>query len=331
MKKLIALLLALIMALSLCACGGNAGSTGDAENSTTIQESKSDESSRIELKGTFILEPSEQLDLSGEGLDPVQRYLVIVYDVLSSDSENETLSGRNDSVTVTMNDTNTYDQLSKYDGKVLRGFRENCGYAISTSYETLWGGSDPVRMIAAFAINGNDIKNDCTAKFEFQLSNNLKASIDVVGTDIQTINWLDGIFAVEENPDAYQVAHLVKNRAEICKGTLELGAQENRNGKFTSAKLRFTVCGVLWQEIEEIGGYSCGGTTTLTPELPAFNIESVRLYYPEIADKIEIIQTNIAFLNEELEKDKPDYDKTNSAYFLADDTLGEIIDYFESN
>ena len=146
---MLALLMTAAMTLALCACG-----SGEAPTATTPEEDPA-----IEVKGCFLLEPSDELDLSADGLASVQRYFLVVYDVENDNDANEELSTFGESVTVTFNDANTYEQLYTSDGNVLKAFRANCGYAVSTGYGTLWGGSDPVRMVAAFAINGNDVKD----------------------------------------------------------------------------------------------------------------------------------------------------------------------------
>ena len=66
MKKRAAIFLLFAMLL-LSACGG-----GTDSNASKTQ---------IDVKGVFLLEPSDQLNLSAEGLDTVQRYLFAVYDV----------------------------------------------------------------------------------------------------------------------------------------------------------------------------------------------------------------------------------------------------------
>lgn len=112
MKKRAAIFLLFAMLL-LSACGGgtdsNAGKT------------------QIDVKGVFLLEPSDQLNLSAEGLDTVQRYLFAVYDVDNSGNDsNVEVSGFSDAVEVTLNDTNTYEQCSG--STLIRNFIDNSGY-----------------------------------------------------------------------------------------------------------------------------------------------------------------------------------------------------------
>ena len=211
MKKSAAIFLLFAMLL-LSACGG-----GTDSNASKTQ---------IDVKGVFLLEPSDQLNLSAEGLDTVQRYLFAVYDVDNSENDsNVDLSGFSDAVEVTLNDTNTYEQCSG--STLIRNFIDNSGYTTPGERGTLWGGSEPVRMISAFAVNQNDMKDGCTAKLNFNLSLNaqLRYTAEVAGTDIQTIAWPDGVFAVEDDPDAWQLVHSVKIRAQICKNSLEAASR----------------------------------------------------------------------------------------------------------
>lgn len=203
MKRITALLLSLTMVLSLCACGGE---------SNEVDSSKA----KIDVKGTFLLEPSDELDFSDEGLDPVQRYLIVIYDIDNSKNDsNLELSLFDHAIKITLNGTNSYTQ-SDGCGKAMNAFVENSGYYTSRDYGTLWGGSDPVRMIAPFAINKNDIKEDWSAKISFDLASSLSTTVDIAGTDIQTIGLFDEVFSVEDDPDTYQLIHSIKRRVETC-------------------------------------------------------------------------------------------------------------------
>ncbi len=111
MKKSAAIFLLFAMLL-LSACGG-----GTDSNASKTQ---------IDVKGVFLLEPSDQLNLSAEGLDTVQRYLFAVYDVDNSGNDsNVEVSGFSDAVEVTLNDTNTYEQCSG--STLIRNFIDNSG------------------------------------------------------------------------------------------------------------------------------------------------------------------------------------------------------------
>ena len=308
MKRITALLLALVMCFALCACGG----TG---------ESKQDS---IDLKGAFLLNPADELALSLDGLDAVQRYFLVVFDVTNNSDANEEISARSDSIELTMNKNNTYAQVYYKSGTRLQSFLENCGYVVSTDYGTLWGGSETVRMCAAFAINGNDIKDDCTAELNFQLSDGIKASFDLNGDDIQTIDLFDGIFAVEENADAYQLTHSIKVRAQLCKTSLETASQAEHNGNTDLRVIQLALCGTLFSE-ETTWGVSCDGLT-MSDELPKLSLETIRLTSPDVADEIETVNSNIAIMIEELDKDSPDYDAVNTAQRAAYDMLSKMVE-----
>lgn len=319
MKKRLSLILMFTMFTFLCACGNSSNITNSHELNET---------SGIEVKGLFSLDPAEELDLSAEGLDPAQRYLLLVYDVVNNSDRNEELSGFADSITLTMNNTNSYEQLFSSEGMVLKSFRENCGYSVSTSYGTLWGGSEAIRMIAAFAVNKNDIKDDCIAEIDFQLSDNIKGNATITMADIQTINLLDGVFVVEDDPEMYQVAHSIKNRAQICKTALETASQAEHNGDTLIRNTQLAVCGTLFSE-NTTWGVSCGGTI-VSEDLPVFQMESVSRYWPEVVDKITTVSECIETMISELEMENPNYDSVNHAQRLAYNTLTEIIDYFDA-
>lgn len=310
-RKGLCMALSVLFILTLTACG----KTGETQQSIASKDS-------INVQGAFILNPADNLDLSADGLDAVQHYLLVVFDVTNNSDANEDISSRNDSIKLTMNKTNVYEQLSANSGVRLRSFLENCGYTVSTNYGTLWGGSETVRMCAAFAINGNDIKDSCTAVLDFHLSDHINASVDLTADDIQPISLFDGVFAVEENADAYQLAHSVKVRAQLCKTALETASQAEHNGNTDLQTVQLVLCSALFSE-ETTWGVSCDGLTE-SDELPQFSLEAVRFVAPDDADAVEAISSNIAIMIEELDKDAPDYDAVNSAQRTAYDALTKM-------
>lgn len=315
MKKRLSLILMFTLFTFLCACGNSS--------------SEPNETSGIEIKGVFFLDPAEELDLSTEELSPTQRYLLLVYDVVNNSDRNEELSGFADSITLTMNNTNSYEQLFSSEGMALKSFRENCGYSVSTSYGTLWGGSGTVRMIAAFAVNKNDIKDDCVVEIDFQLSDNIKGNTTIMAADIQTINLLDDVFTVEDDPEMYQIAHSIKNRAQICKTALETASQAEHNGDTMIRNTQLALCGTLFSEATT-WGVSCG-SAIVSEDLPVFQMEAISRYWPEGVDKITTVSECIEVMISELNVEKPDYDNINTAQRLAYNTLIEIIDHFGTN
>ena len=184
-------------------------------------------------------------------------------------------------------------------------------------------------MIAAFAVNENDIKDDCTVEINFQLSNNIKGNTTITAADIQTINLLDGVFAVEDDPEMYQIAHSIKNRAQICKTALETASQAEHNGDTLNRNTQLALCGALFSE-DTTWGVSCG-SAIVSEDLPVFQKESVSRYWPEVVDKITTVSECIEVMISELDMETPDYDNVNSAQRLAYNTLTEIIDYFDAD
>lgn len=341
MKKLIALVLAITVLMSFCACGEKENkeinnSNEEVAETTEVNKGETvpvEEISPITVKGTFLLEPSENMDMSKEGLEAVQRYFLVVFDMESGES-NQELYMNEESLRATFNGINIYKQLTQYDFEfesVLKSFLPNCGYTHSDGSLTIWSGEAPTRMVSIFTINKNDMKEDCTVQLQFDFSDSVKSTVELTKNDIKTINWLDGIFAVEDDPDAYQVAHSVKNRAEQCKYQIETASQENHNGDASLVSVRWNTCAGLLYEGEELGGVSCGGVPYLTKELPSFNLESVRLYYPEIAEKLQTVKDSVQIMIDEWAKEEPDYDNLNTAQRTAYDTLNEILDYFDAS
>ena len=144
------------------------------------------------------------------------------------------------------------------------------------------------------------------------------------GDDIQTIDLFDGIFAVEENADAYQLTHSIKVRAQLCKTSLETASQAEHNGNTDLRVIQLALCGTLLSE-ETTWGVSCDGLT-MSDELPKLSLETIRLTSPDVADEIETVNSNIAIMIEELDKDSPDYDAVNTAQRAAYDMLSKMVE-----
>ncbi len=262
--------------------------------------------------------------MSAEGLDAVQRYLFAVYDVDNSGNDsNVELSGFSDAVQVTLNDTNTYEQCSG--GTLIHNFIGNSGYTTPGERGTLWGGSEPVRMISAFAVNQNDMKDGCTAKLDFNLSQDaqLRYTAEVAGTDIQTIAWPDGVFAVEDDPDAWQLVHSVKIRAQICKNSLEAASRAEQNRDTGTRDLNLTICKSMLED--NLWGVSCVADNKVTAELPVFSLETIQRCEPELAEQVSTVRDAVETMRSELGKSSPDYDAVNSAQRTAYSTLNAML------
>ena len=290
MKKSAAIFLLFAMLL-LSACGG-----GTDSNASKTQ---------IDVKGVFLLEPSDQLNLSAEGLDTVQRYLFAVYDVDNSGNDsNVEVSGFSDAVEVTLNDTNTYEQCSG--STLIRNFIDNSGYTTPGECGTLWGGSEPVRMISAFAVNQNDMKDGCTAKLNFNLSLNAQLR-----------------YTVEDDPDAWQLVHSVKIRAQICKNSLEAASRAEQNRDTDTRDLNLTICKSVLED--NLWGVSCVADNSVTTELPVFSLATIQGCEPELAEQVSTVRDAVETMRSELAKSSPDYDAVNSAQRTAYSTLNAML------
>ena len=292
MKQRAAIFLLFAMLL-LSACGG-----GTDSNASKTQ---------IDVKGVFLLEPSDQLNLSAEGLDTVQRYLFAVYDVDNSGNDsNVELSGFSDAVEVTLNDTNTYEQCSG--STLIRNFIDNSGYTTPGECGTLWGGSEPVRMISAFAVNQNDMKDGCTAKLNFNLSLNAQLRYTA---------------EVEDDPDAWQLVHSVKIRAQICKNSLEAASRAEQNRDTDTRDLNLTICKSVLED--NLWGVSCVADNSVTTELPVFSLATIQGCEPELAEQVSTVRDAVETMRSELAKSSPDYDAVNSAQRTAYSTLNAML------
>lgn len=64
----------------------------------------------------------------------------------------------------------------------------------------------------------------------------------------------------------------------------------------------------------------------MSDELPKLSLETIRLTSPDVADEIETVNSNIAIMIEELDKDSPDYDAVNTAQRAAYDMLSKMVE-----
>lgn len=286
--------------------------------------------SDISIKGVFYLEPDDSIDMSNEGLLDGQRYLFIVYDVIPPADSNEELAWTNDSPILTLNETNTYEQITGSYDSYLNSFLCNSGYKVPTENITLLGGGTSVRMITAFAVNANDINESTKALFSFNFSERLTQDIEISATDIEEIDIFDGVFKVEDNPEFYQVAKSIATRSEladrICQATLRkyqsdanqafLGISMFLPGLF-SRETTYGISVVLPSEIEIISADS----------LPPLNLEAVNEVYPDIADNVRTIVEETEGMIDLFSTG--DMDATARSIDLVMVNIEEVNNYFE--
>lgn len=205
MKKIGAFILTAVLLLSLTACGGNGGK----------------ENSAIESKGLFVFSPKESFDLSKEeSLSENEAYLIHVYDILPDSKKNADMSAIPDDYTVKLNDTNTYESVTPPAGAAMKSFLYAAHYAADTSIQTILAGSEPIRAVSVFRVNKQDISDQTTVKFSIQGSGIYNTSMSFGPEDIVTIDMLDKIFHIEEDPSQYQLASTMLWRSQGIKNAV---------------------------------------------------------------------------------------------------------------
>ena len=206
MRRVLPLILALGLALSLAACGGESPQEGARENDA------------VESKGVFVFSPKEGFDLSGEdNLSENEVYLIHVYDILPDADKNADMSDQAADYTVTLNGTNTYESITASSGPAMISFTYASHYAIDRKIGTVFAGSDPIRAISVFQINRNDLSDNLSASFRIEGSDLYNTTLQADSGDIVTVDMLDKIFNVEDNPAQYQLASTILWRSQGIK------------------------------------------------------------------------------------------------------------------
>lgn len=205
MKKRLALLLAAAFLVSLTACGG----------------SSAGEKNAIESKGVFVFSPKESFDLSNEEeLSENETYLIHIYDIMPDQNKNADMSSDQEDYIVTLNGTNTYESITASSGAAMTSFTYASHYVMDQKIGTVFAGSAPIRAISVFRINKNDINDHTTMTFKIAGSDIYNSSISFEAEDIVTIDMLDKIFHIEEDPSQYQLASTMLWRSQGIKNAV---------------------------------------------------------------------------------------------------------------
>ena len=238
MKKLLALILSAALALSLVACGGGSG----AGDNNTSSESNTDKTGCIVSKGLFVLEPKDGFDLTNEeNLSPQEIYMIHVYDIIPDSRKNGEMSDMQFDYTVTLNDANTYESRTMAGGAAQISFVTSSNYTVADDVGTVFAGSDPIRAIAVFRINRNDINENTTVKFTIENSGIFDSSMKFSSSDIRKIDMLDKIFEIEDNPSEYQLASTVFGRAVSISGAVEYLSNNGGLGNSTAVMIMIVI------------------------------------------------------------------------------------------
>lgn len=273
MKKILALLMILAMALSICACGG-------ADDNT------------ITIKGAFKLDAEKTLALDKEVEKNLQP-LLVVFDIAPLGDENVELSSWDDSVKLTFANGNSYEQSTL---KSFKYFMEYSGYLSTKDNHTIWGGTEEsTRMVSLFVVNKNDLTDDFAATISFDLADKVSCSKDISAAETQTISLYDGIFAVEENAEMYQIVKSIPRRADVVKGQREASTTHWNSQDRDSMVINASVMKVVFSE-DAKWGVSCGlsseGNVIYSESLPTYTPEALELV-PECKSSVENLVKSI--------------------------------------
>lgn len=244
----------------------------------------------VDLKGAFVLNPDNSLDLSKEDLWKNQKLLIIVYDVFANGDSNEEINPFKDAVSIECNKTNKYEQLYQHNIKTFDKFVESSGYIYSTEVDTIWGGSEPVRMIAVFAINENDLKDDFVAEIRFNLSSNIKDEWELSNQDLKEISLYDEVFCIEEQEELYQISRSIPARNEMIYQCVQSASISWKSGDVAGLNLAAATMQTMYSE-DTKWGVSCGTDYSngiiASEKLGAYNSDALNLLDDEVAQAVK--------------------------------------------
>lgn len=310
MKKIICLIMSVIMSL-LCLSG-----CGSKKNDTIL------------LKGVYLLNPAPEIEFISEEVGDGKQYLITVYDIDYKGSSNQEISGWDDAVELTINDENKYEiDIPSYGN--LDDFIELSGYTTLDDIDEILGGtSKAIRVVSAFMVNSNDIKEGNKFNLKFDISEDITSEIDFEYENIKQIELLDEIFDTEDNPQAYQVARSIATRAMIAEEYLDDDAFMGPDFIWVNVLSALNPFG----KYEKMSVGSSSETDLQfskdlnSDKLKALNVDDVKLYYPEIADEVEKLMNCYVRIPKERVNDY------NLMREIADETISSvnaILEYFD--
>ncbi|USF26040.1 hypothetical protein N510_000956 [Firmicutes bacterium ASF500] len=355
MKKALALIIAAALALSLTACGGDSGA-GDASTPGESNTGNTDKTGCIVSKGLFVLEPKDGFDLTNEeNLSPQEIYMIHVYDIIPDSQKNSEMSLMQYHYTVTLNDANTYESRTMAGGAAQISFVTSSHYTVADDVGTVFAGSDPIRAIAVFRINKNDINENTTVKFTIENSGIFDSSMKFSSNDIQHIDMLDKIFEIEDNPSEYQLASTMFGRAVSINSAVEYLSDHGGLKNDTAVKLTLIAVkcaakmnlSAAWDGDNNLVYYDYDSDTLLlSPESSVSYVEKAELEadklinavsntYPEVLSATAKLLTAADAFIEQLEIcGNPDtytddaLQQLNSAISNISSARNEIYDFF---
>ena len=304
---------AALSSLSLGGCKVSVGSSGS---------SSSEDGGFITLKGIFRLEPEEGYDISGDGLQSQERYVIAIWDARNDTDKNWDSSFNDAELTL---GSNSYERNYSGTGS---NFEKASGYRRCGTGDDLLAHSEPVRFIATYKVNVSDL-DGVSGKLAVTYDHHT-ASVDIAASDIQTVTTFDGCFSVEESPDDYQITRSVLSRTVIAYSALKNALADS------SAWAMPVATAVLCFSSETTYGISAASTIEITDTtvlasstLKPFDIEAVRREDAELAELAQQLIDIIAAFKEACEA----YDGSNgnavtSKYYEYVTVEMEVEDHF---
>lgn len=284
----------------------------------------------ISVQGAFAYSPTS----SSSEHDSSQKYLLVVYDIANSGDANEGISVYNDAVSITINEDKYIQITASSSSEEINAFLNNCGYATSMEYGQLWNNNIPVRMIAAFVVDESALTGVDDVTLNFNLSENLTDEEHISVTDIQQISVPDGIFAVEDDPEAYQLMRSVYVLATFTKYSLDNLRQYSSSAPTDLILVILSYVYEAWHNTES--GITCstvqGEPPVLSDYTPVLSIDIIRAEYPDLADKVEklINAIDILFVQSGVDFSyNQSGDSFRSALATAIDRVNEVLEYYE--
>lgn len=310
MKKIICLIMSVIISLA-CLSG-----CGSKKNDVIL------------IKGVYLLNPAPEIEFVNKEVGNGKQYVIIVYDIDYKGSANQEISGWDDAVELKVNDENEYEiDIPSYSN--LNKFIELSGYKTLDDIDEILGGTQqPIRVVSAFKVNANDIKDGNKFDLKFRLSADISSDVSFEFDYIKEIELFDEIFGVEDNPQSYQVARSVATRAKIAKKYLD---DDNFMGPDF---IWVNVFSALhpFGEYEKMSVGSISETDLKfskelnSDKLKPLNVDDVKLYYSDIADEVK----NLMDCYDRVPKERVnDY---NLMREIADDAISSvdvILEYFD--
>ncbi len=274
----------------------------------------------------------------------------------NSAKENSDMSAYPSDYTVRINDTNTYVSVTPPKGAAMISFAYASHYVFDTSIDTVLAGSAPIRAISVFKINKQDINDQTTIEFEITGSDIYNTSISFKSEDITTIDMLDKIFNIEENPSQYQLASTILWRSQGIKNAVN---NLSNSGGLNNSSAVFSTLVAL--EVNTMLNMSAGldsnsdllyydfttDSMLMSPDLTEGAeyskleveelVEAVNSVYPEITDATTTLfaAKNIFVENLRLCSNRSTYtdealQQVNLAIKDMESSINEIFDYFAS-